>query len=116
MPFIEGVPTVVVRLDRERELGFTNASVERVLRELGTAEVPDDPIQRVRALPTYLWACMDAESRAELSVDQISEMIHPGNAEALGQAISALFKASKPEAVAGASADPTPAGPKLATG
>lgn len=122
MPFLEGVPTVVLQLDKPRTLGFTMAAMRRIKEKAGTLELPVDangrvPLEKaIDLMPTYIWACLAPEDRAEVSLEQLEEMLHPGNLEAVTQAIVSLFQRSNPEAAAGATPGPTTAGPKLATG
>jgi hypothetical protein len=115
MPFIEGVPTVVVQLDKPRTLGFTMGAIRRIQDRLGTLDVSTDGMGALLALPVYVWACMDTEGRGELSVDQVAEMVHPGNAQVISESITALMGMSSPEAAgAEATTDPSLAGPRLA--
>lgn len=108
MPFLEGIPTVVVQLDKPRTLGFTLGSMRRIQEVLGTLEYRVDAAADMLAVPTYVWACMDAEGRAELSIEQVEEMIHPGNLKAMSEACTTLFHASSPEAKEGADQTPGP--------
>lgn len=114
MPFIEGIPTVVVHLDKPRALGFTMGAMRRIKDALGTLEVGSlKGPEAVFKVPACIWACLDDEGRAEISQPQLEEMIHPGNLGAITDAIVKLFEQSNPEAAAGATADPT--GPRLAS-
>lgn len=120
MPFIEGIPTVVLQLDKARTLGFTMGAMRRIKERLGTLELPMDekgkiPLDRaIEIMPTYIWACMDTPDRAEISVEQLEDMMHPGNLQAITEAVTALFQRSNPEAAADAPTGPTPEGPRLA--
>jgi hypothetical protein len=121
MPFLEGTPTAVLQLDKPRTLGFTMGAMRRIKDKVGSLEIPvgaDGKIPLDRALeimPTWIWACLEAPDRAEISVEQLEDMLHPGNLPQLTEAIVSLFKASSPEA--STEAGPTQAGPRLeATG
>lgn len=48
-------------------------------------------------LPAVLWASLDKETRSSLSVEDVEEMIHPGNEQEVIEKIGSLFKASEPE-------------------
>lgn len=116
MAFLEGVPTVEIRLDKTRQLGFTMGAMKRIRDVAGTLELPivDGKIPLDKALelmPVYIWACLDAQDRDEVSVEQLLEFLHPGNMAEISDAIVRLFKRSNPEA--SADADPIPAGPRL---
>lgn len=121
MPFLEGTPTAVLQLDKPRTLGFTMGAMRRIKERLGTLDMPigtDGKIPLDKALdlmPTWIWACMDAPDREEVTVEQLEEMMHPGNLQAISESIVGLFRASNPEA--SKEAGPTQAGPRLeATG
>lgn len=115
MPFAEGVPTVVVQLDKPRTLGFTMGAMRRIKEKLGTLELGElKGPEAVLKIAPCIWACMDAESRADLTPEQLEDVIHPGNVAAITDAILGLFERSNPEAAAGATADPTAPGPRLA--
>lgn len=118
MPFIEGTPTVEIALDKPRQLGFTMGAMRRIKERLGTLDMPvaengKIPLDKALGLvPVWIWACLDAPDRAEVSVEQLEDMLHPGNLEKISDQITALFKAATPET--STEAGPTPAGPKLA--
>lgn len=103
--FSEGVPTVTVQLDKPRELAFTLGTLRRLKEKFGTLDLEAKP--DALTLPTYLWACLPAKDRAELSVDAIEDMIYLGNAGTLTEALSELFRMSMPTTEA--TENPTPA-------
>lgn len=105
--FGEGIPTVMVKLDRERPLAFTLGALRRVREKLGNLDIDLDRPESMVALPTYIWACLSAVGRKELSVEQVEDLIHPGNMGAISDALTKLFQASQPDA----QANPTAAGP-----
>lgn len=98
MPFAEGIPTVEVKLDKPRALGFTLGSLRRVKDRLGTLDVKVEGPEGLLALPTCVWASLDAEGRKELTVEQIEDMIYPGNMQEISTAVAQLFKQSTPDA------------------
>lgn len=113
MPFAEGTPTVEVTLDKARTLGFTMGAMRRIKARLGTLAMPaleDGTINQDKAvewIPVVVWACLDAEGRAQLTVEQVEDLIHPGNVKATSRAVVELFNASAPDAAQ----DPTEAVP-----
>lgn len=112
--FAEGMPTVTVTLDRERELGFTLGAMRRIRDRLGTVEFDPNSDDLERVLPAYVWACLPSSGRAELSPERIEDLIHFGNMQQVVEALSRLLARSLPEE----QENPTPAGeqPALATG
>jgi len=98
--FATGTPTVTVELDKPRTLGFTLGAMRRVQDHLG-ADAFSGEQDQIRALPTYVWACLSAADREELSVEAIEDLIHPGNMKAVSDAIGDLFQRSNPEGAEG---------------
>lgn len=99
--FAEGTPTVSVTLDKPRELAFTLGALRRVREKLGSLDIPtDDSPESLAALPHIVWACLDASGRKEVTVEQIEDLIHPGNMAAVSEAITKLFRASTPDVTA----------------
>lgn len=97
MSFVEGTPTVTVKLDKERELGFTIGAMKR-LKALGLLDVNvEDQATFLLSLPTYVWASLDQEGRKELKLEAIEELIHPRNAREIAQALWGMIGASLPE-------------------
>ena len=115
MAFAEGVPTVEVQLDKPRSLGFTLGSMRRSMEERRKRNVPEDAPEAL-TLALDVWACLDGESRAEISIEQIEEMVHVGNIKAVSASFAELFRLSNPDGEAGAdqAQEPTQAGPRLA--
>jgi hypothetical protein len=97
MSFIEGVPTVMIDLDKPRELGYTVAAIARIQAIVGAAADLTLQKTQVEMLPKLVWACLSAEGRRELSIEQIEDMIHLGNVGPIGAAIGVLHAASNPE-------------------
>ena len=123
MPFVEGVPTVTVQLDRPRQIAYTLGAMRRFRDLLNQREVGEDdadPLENLLALCLEIWACLDADGRAELSVAQIEDLIHLANLREIRGKLRELQAVSLPAVVppeeGTEAADPTKAGPQLATG
>ncbi len=98
MPFPEGTPTVTLTLaGSPRVLGFTIGAMRRA-QELGVLTVDtEDEMALTLALPSYVWACMDDEDRAEFTDDQVADIINPSNIAEVRDAVGDLFNASRPD-------------------
>jgi hypothetical protein len=96
MSFIEGTPTITIELGGPHELGFTLGAMGRIQEKLGSLDIPSDKAAQLAALPTYVWACLSVADRGQLTIEQIAEMIHPGNLEAISTAVMELFEKSQP--------------------
>lgn len=104
--FAEGMPTATITLDKPREIGFTLGALRRIKEKLGSVEFnpADDDIERV--VPVYIWCCLPASGRLELSPERIEDLIYPGNMQHVIAALTDLFVRSLPEV----KENPTPAG------
>lgn len=97
MSFAEGTPTATVQLDKPRTLGFTLGAMRRC-RDLGVLNIDvQNETAMMLALPEYVWSCMDDAGRKELPLEQVMELIHPGNVQVIAEAIGALFASSQPK-------------------
>jgi hypothetical protein len=105
--FAEGMPTATVKLDKPREIGFTLGALRRVKEKLGRLDFDLAGAGASMALPTYVWACLPASGRKELTIEQVEDLIHPGNMNEISDALGVLFKASTPDP----EANPTGAAP-----
>lgn len=102
--FAEGVPTVEIQLGgKSYTLGWTWGSKRR-FREALVARGTDITEQTGIAenMAAVLWASMEKEARAAMSVEDVEELIHSGNEVEVATKIGELFKVSEP--------DPEPAG------
>jgi hypothetical protein len=109
MPFPEGTPTVTVQLDRPRQLGWTMGAMKRA-KALGVLAVDwNDQTETMLAMPALVWSTLDAESRAELSLEELDEILNPRNMLEIINQITALFGESEPEAVPEGNGQPAPA-------
>lgn len=100
--FATGTPTVTVKLDKDRTLGFTLGAMERVQSKLGKAAFSgESETEELTALPVYVWACLSKADREELALEDVKELLHPGNMQAVSEAIGDLFIRSNPEGAEG---------------
>lgn len=101
--FATGTPTVTVELDKERTLGFTLGAMQRIQERLGKGAFTEEgaATDQMLALPVYVWACLPAADRKEISVDEVGDLIHPGNMKAVSDAIAEIFNRSNPEGAEG---------------
>lgn len=101
MGFAEGTPTVTVQLGGQSfKLGWTWGAKRRVKERLKPDDVFEDNIAVV------LWASMDKETRESITVEEIEELVHPGNeAEVVGK-FAELFKSSEPKEEPGKNGEP----------
>lgn len=95
MSFAEGVPTVEIQLGgKSYTLGWTWAAKRR-LKESGI-NLSDQAVI-AENLATVLWVSLEKDSRNDLSVEDIEEMIHSGNEVEVATRIGELFKVSEPD-------------------
>ncbi|HEX6924354.1 MAG TPA: hypothetical protein VF167_02940 [Longimicrobiaceae bacterium] len=87
MALAANVPTAQVELDRNRTIAFTIGAMRRVKELTGrsiTAGIEEEDVGRV------VWAMLTEEDRADLTPEQVEDMIHPGNLGAVTAAIARL--------------------------
>ena len=78
-------------------LGWTWAAKRRV-QEYLTAKYPNPELApQEQQLSAAFWAGLDKETRSSLSVEDVEEMIHPGNEAEVIKRLSSLFEKSEPE-------------------
>lgn len=96
MSFATGTPTVEIELDKPRRLAFTLGAMQRIQERLGkTAFSPAaDDADHLQSLPVYVWACLPAQDRKEIDVEEVADLLHPGNMAAVSEAIAGLFLSS----------------------
>lgn len=92
----ENVPTVVINLDRPRRIAFTLGAMRRVKQMTGHA-VTDQQSELTDVIGTYIWAMLIEEDRKDVTVEQIEDMIYPGNLDAVTAAFNEVVAASTPE-------------------
>lgn len=97
MALPENVPVVTVDLDQPRRMALTLGAMRRLKEQTGLAimdlgEFPADKL--MESLGKLIWSCLINEDRVGLTVDDVEELIHPGNlgaaAEALGHLMASL--------------------------
>lgn len=104
--FAEGQPTATVFLDRERTIGHSFGATNRALAILGTADFKlESNADIAKKLPVWIWACLPEADRKELTHEQVADLIHRKNQDAIVAAFVAIAadSAADPE-------NPTPAG------
>lgn len=96
--FAEGTPTVTIRLGgKDYTLGYTLGSMLRA-KDLGVLNVDvEDPVERMLKIPEYVWCCFDAESRKELTLEAVRELLNPTNIREIGVKVEMLFLGSLPD-------------------
>lgn len=101
--FAEGVPTVKVTLGgKPYELAWTWGSKRR----LGDKAQITDAKALSDNLGALVWATMDKESREALSVEDVEELLHPGNQVEVIDKIGSLFALSEPSEEPGKNGGP----------
>lgn len=99
MAFAEGTPTVEITLGGQPyTLGWTWGAKRRLkekLEEQGKSLKDADAI--TENLPAVLWASMDEDTRAALSIAAVEELINPRNEVEVVEKIGALFEKSEPD-------------------
>jgi len=97
--FAEGTPTVEIRLGGQSyTLGWTWGAKRRLkekLEEQGKSLKDEDAI--TENLPAVLWASMDEDTRAALSIPAVEELINPSNEVMVVEKIGSLFTKSEPD-------------------
>lgn len=98
MPFAEGVPTVDITLGgKPLTIGWTWGAKRRVRdHHIAKYANPQDAPEEEN-LATILWAGMDKEVRASLSVEDIEDLIHPRNEAEVAKKIRELIAKSEPD-------------------
>lgn len=105
--FAEGTPTVEIQLGgKSYTLGFTLGSMRRA-KELNVLTLDaSDETALMLGMPAYVWACLSEETRRELSVEAIGELMNPSNMKAIALKVGELFKASVPKEDSDPNAEP----------
>jgi hypothetical protein len=112
MAFPRNVPTEVVNLDKPRTIALTLDALLRLEEATGQPlmGISMDASQIVKSLDAWIWAGLDDDDRAEISRDDVRQMIHIGNLTTLLGVVTQLITSSVPEKVEG---KPIPAPPKV---
>lgn len=81
MSLPEHVPTAVVNLDKPRRVAFTLGAMRRIKEATGFAIDDEAPRRTTDVLGAYIWAMLVKEDREGLTVEDVEDMLHPGNLE-----------------------------------
>jgi len=92
------VPSVPIKLDRERKLRLDLNAMALIEERTGKNVFKAEFWQGITAadLRICLWACLVHED-SELTPEQVGAMIHPGNINEVSQALLKTVSASLPE-------------------
>jgi hypothetical protein len=85
----ENVPTATILLDRPRTIAFTLSAMRRI-RESGRT-IGDETIDEaamVDHIGAYVWAMLVNEDREGLTIEDVEDMLHPGNLPAVTAAFN----------------------------
>lgn len=94
MKLPESIPTVVIVLDRPRTLAFTLGAMRRIKEQSGHAlDDPEAPHAVTDVIGIYIWALLIKEDRTDLTVEDIWDLLHPGNLEEMTAAFYTLVGA-----------------------
>lgn len=95
----ENVPTAVVNLGgRKRTLAFTIGAMRRIRETMGHAKLGEISLGGdtvVDRLAGYMWCLLIKEDREGLTIEDVEEMIFPGNIPALTEAFMSLMPVAK---------------------
>lgn len=98
MPHREGVPTIEIQLGGQTyTLGWTWGAKRRVQEILKARHSDPQNVDRSETLAAALWASLDEDNRKTISVEDVEEMIHPGNEMLVMQKMNDLLEASEPK-------------------
>lgn len=96
--FAEGTPTVQIQLGvKSYTLGWTWGAKRRARETILSRHADPQNVDQSEAIAAAVWASMEKEKRAELSVEDVEEMIHPGNELEVMEKINQIIKSSEPE-------------------
>lgn len=98
MSFAEGTPTVEVVLGgKTYTVGYSWGGKRRAREQLARNGADPNKAHEEEYLSTLLWACLDREARASLSVEDVEDMIHPGNESEIGEKLRQLIVRGEPD-------------------
>jgi hypothetical protein len=91
-----GVPTASIVLDKKRTMAGTLGAIRRIQEHTSDDLVREDGSINEQAgldnLSIMVWCLLTKESREELDVEDVEDLIHPGNIEEVGEACERLMK------------------------
>lgn len=98
MPFSEGVPTVAITLaGRVYLVGWTWAAKRRARDYFVSQGKDEEKVTHQESIAAAIWAGMEEETRRELSVADVEEMIHPRNEVEVLEKMGSLWEKSEPD-------------------
>lgn len=98
MSFAEGTPTVEITLGgKSYTIGYSWGGKRRAREYLTRQGADPAKANEEEYLSTLLWACMDKESRSSLTVEDVEDMIHPGNEVEIGEKLKQLIVRGEPD-------------------
>src|SRR4026209_2797810 len=95
MKLPEYIPTAVVNLDRPRTTALTNAAQRRI-RPVAGKNITDEATDLMDLIGVFIWGLLVDEDRADVTVEDIENMIYPGNMAEMIRAVSGLVQESTP--------------------
>lgn len=97
--FAEGTPTTEIQLGSKTfTLGWTWGAKRRLKEYLVSRGSDMKDVNAISEnLPAVLWAALDNEARASVSVEDIEEMVNPRNEALVVEKIGQLFTQSEPD-------------------
>lgn len=90
------VPSVVVNLDRPRRIAFTLGAMRRIKQATGKS-VTDEGSELTDVMGAFIWAMLIEEDRKDVTVEQVEDMIWPGNLDEVTAAFNQVVGQSTPE-------------------
>lgn len=94
MKLPESVPQAVVVLDKPRTMAFTFGAMRRIKQVSGhSLDDPEAPRAVTDVIGFYIWALLVEEDRGELTVENVWDLLHPGNIDAVTASFTELVGA-----------------------
>lgn len=90
-----GVPTATIVLDQERQIAFTLGTMRRIREVTGASvedmeKIADDEGAMLDNMAAYIWAMLVPADRKDLTVEDVEDLLHPGNLEQVKKAFTDL--------------------------
>lgn len=89
------IPTTVVKLDRERRIALTLAAMRRITAVTGASVFDSTDLRET--IGQCIWAMLIDDDRGDVTVENIEDMIYPGNMAEVIAAFNEVIAASNPE-------------------
>lgn len=90
------VPKIAIELDRTRHLVFSYGTVKRIEEETGRQVEEFEEGIPAADLAKVVWAMLAHEDR-DLTVEDVEEMLFPGNLDYVAEKISEVVRVSRPD-------------------